>query len=40
MSEWNYVNIEYIIENDYYGMRDEEGEQEMVDNLIQQNYTE
>lgn len=40
MNEWNYVNIEYIIENDYYGMRDEEGEQEVIAELFQQTYVE
>jgi hypothetical protein len=40
MQEWNYINLDFIIENDYYAMRDEEGEQEMVDTFTQEQYQE
>ena len=40
MSDWELAGIEFIIENDFYGMRDGETEQEIVDSLIQNYYSE
>lgn len=37
---WHYGNVDFIIENDFYAMRDVEGEQEMVDTFTQEQYQE
>jgi len=40
MSDWELAGIDYIIENDFFGIHDPEDEQEVVNQMFRPTYSE